>query len=797
MNPLQRTMRIAYFNIRIGFGIILMLAPLLICGSPVCAAVPVDEKALAPISGLVEEAVKDGRIPGAVVLIGTKEKIIYHRAFGWRSLRPDKTPMTEDVIFDMASLTKVIATTTAVMQLVEKGRLDPDQPAAEYWPAFGKYGKNKITLRHLLTHYSGLRTEPKLKLHTQGHAAMLRAVEAEKPLHPPGQVYSYSDLNFIILGEIVRRISGLPLDHYCALHIFGPLGMKDTQFGPSGSLAGRIAPTIEIDGKLLCGEVHDPVCRRMGGVAGHAGVFSTADDLATFARMMLNSGRAGDKEILRSSTVDRMTFPQSPRGKAKLRGFGWDLQAPFAANANDLSAVGAYSHLGYTGTGLWIDPITGLYLIVLTSRVHAPGGGNVRELREDIRNQLGKAVGSLSGEYVLHERPSLSPYVTLNKTGLSVPVGRVETGIDVLEKQQFAPLSGLKVGLITNHTGRNNAGIRTIDLLYKAQGVKLAALFSPEHGMDGLADAAVLSSLDRRTGLPVYSLYGSTRKPLSEWLEGIDALVFDIQDAGVRFYTYISTMYYAMDAAAKRGIPFFVLDRPNPINADMVEGPISDDIPRSFTAVFPLPVRHGMTAGELASMFNAEDKIGADLRVIRMDGYNRRMWHDETGLAWINPSPNLKSLQEAILYPGVALVEGANVSVGRGTATPFEIMGAPWIRSKQLLSYLENRGIPGVTFATAEFNPSSGIFHGQPCHGVRIQLTDRWKLQPVQLGVEIIAALYQLYPESFKLDHTLGMIGSRQVLRDVRAGKDARLIAASWQASLDKFRILRSGYLLY
>jgi len=777
--------------------IMLVLLCLIIFSSPAPAVQPLDETALAPISGIVEQAVMDGRIPGAVVLIGTNEKIIYRRAFGWRSLRPDKTPMTEDVIFDVASLTKVVATTTAVMQLVEKGKLYLDAPAARYWPAFKKNGKGKITLRHLLTHYSGLRVEPKLKPGLQGSPAILQAVISDKPLHPPGQVYSYSDLNFIILGEMVRRASGLSLDRYCALHIFEPLEMKDTLFNPPASLADRIAPTVEREGGLLCGEVSDPISYRMGGVAGHAGVFSTADDLGAFARMMLNSGRAGEKVLLKHATIEMMTMPQSPRGKARFRGFGWDLQAPFAANAEDFSPVGAYNHLGYTGTGLWIDPVTGIFLIVLTNRVHAAGGGNVRELREDIRKQLEKAVGPLSGEYMIKRRPALSPFVTSDKKALSGQPGPVETGIDALEKQKFAPLQGLRVGLVTNHTGCNAAGIRSIDLLHEASGVRLVAVFTPEHGLDGMADAPVPSMKDIRTGLPVYSLYGSNRQPLKEWLEGLDALVFDIQDAGVRFYTYISTLHYAMESAAEKGIPFFVLDRPNPINADVVQGPLSDGIPRSFTSCFSLPVRHGMTVGELARMFNAEDRIGADLRVIRMNGYSRLMWYDETGLAWINPSPNLRSLQAATLYPGVAIVEGTNVSVGRGTPTPFELLGAPWMRSAQLATYLEQRRIPGVQFFAADFTPSSGIFKGRLCSGVRISLTDRKILDSPYLGVELAAALYRLYPEYFKLTATLGMIGSRQVLDDVRAGKDPRAIAASWRDSLEEFQRLRSAYLLY
>ena len=785
MNQLQRGKRRHRFQFRIGSRIILILAGLLIFSSSASASdsFRLDHTALEPISGIVDQAVKDGKIPGAVILIGHGDQVVFRKAFGWRTLYPAMAPMTENVIFDTASLTKVIATTSAVMHLVERKKLSLDAPAARYWPEFRKYRKGGITLRHLLTHYSGLRVEPKLGPHINGLTAVLKTVASEKPLHPPGLSYQYSDLNFIILGEIVRRVSGLPLDRYCSLHIFEPLRMKDTAFRPAASSLDRIAPTVYRDGQLLCGEVHDPVCHRMGGIAGHAGLFSTADDLAVFARMMLGGGRAGKITILRPETVEMMTIPQSPPGKARFRGLGWDMEPPSAGSAGGLFPAYGYSHLGYTGTGIWIDPLTGTYLILLTNRVHSNGGGSVKELRQSVRKHLAEAVRS-----TFLSREGAAP---------AAAACNVDTGIDVLERENYASLTGLRVGLITNHTGRNASGIRTIDLLHRAPGVKLAAIFSPEHGIDGIADAAVPSTQDGITGLPIYSLYGGNRRPAKETLEGLDALVFDIQDAGARFYTYISTMGYAMESAAERGIPFFVLDRPNPITADDVQGPISDRGTRSFTSYFPLPIRHGMTVGELARMFNAGHTIGADLRVIRMRGYSRKMWFDETGLTWINPSPNLRSLTEATLYPGVALLEGANVSVGRGTETPFELVGAPWVRSSDLFGYLEHRRIPGIHFSIAEFTPESGIFQGRMCHGVRLMLLDREILNPTRMGIEIIAALHRLYPKSFHLDKTLGMIGSRQVLKSIRAGHDPRVIEASWQDSLETFRKFRADYLLY
>jgi uncharacterized protein YbbC (DUF1343 family) len=336
-----------------------------------------------------------------------------------------------------------------------------------------------------------------------------------------------------------------------------------------------------------------------------------------------------------------------------------------------------------------------------------------------------------------------------------------------------------------------------LDLLWHAPGVRLKAIFSPEHGLAGTADCKIPSSREQTTGLPVYSLYGTDKKPTTDMLKDLDGLVFDIQDAGARFYTYISTMGYAMEAAAKSGLVFVVLDRPNPLTASVVQGPVPDQARRSFTEYFPLPVRHGMTVAELATMFNAEYKLGVDLRVVKMEGYTRNSWFDETGLTWINPSPNLRSLTQATLYPGVALAEGANVSVGRGTPTPFEILGAPWIEGDHLARALNDRHIKGVRFSPASFTPVSDIYKQCPCRGVRMTVTDRHLLDSPLLGIEILSALYRLYPKRFALDHTLGLIGDRGILFAIKEGRDPQTIARSWQEKLGLFVVRRSKFLLY
>jgi uncharacterized protein YbbC (DUF1343 family) len=766
-------------------------------------AIPgLNEKQLTAIAGIVDKAIRSAKIPGAVILIGNQGKIVYRRAFGYRAIKPKRLPMTVDTIFDLGSLTKVIATTTAVMQLVEKGKVRIEDRVAEHWSEFKVNGKEEITVRELLTHYSGLRPSLELVPKWAGYDAVLKMVTAEKPFSTPGTRFIYSDINFIILGELVRQISGQSLDVYCAEHIFKPLGMKNTRFKPSPSLRSRIAPTQHQHGnkgKILWGEVHDPVAYNMGGVAGHAGLFSTADDLAIFSQALLDRGTMKGVSILSPLTVEKMTVPQTPPNKMVLRGLGWDIDSPFASNRGELFPVGSYGHTGFTGTSIWIDPVSKTYIIILTNRLHPDGKGDVGSLRSQIATLVASALKPVSAEEILSTHRSLTGYYELMKSNRihGFRDGKVQTGIDVLNAQKFAALSGLCVGLITNHSSLDSEGRRTIDLLFKASEVRLVSIFVPEHGLSGKIEERVSSSIDLATELPVYSLYGEVDRPTEKMLNGLDALVFDIQEVGVRFYTYVTTMAYAMEASAKKGIAFYVLDRPNPITGSVVQGPVMDRDLRSFVGYFPMPIRHGMTVGELASMFNAENQIGVKLNVIKMRGYQRTDWYDETGLLWVNPSPNLRTLNQTILYPGVAMVEGTNVSVGRGTDTPFELLGAPWIKGRELADYLNGRKIQGVRFMPIDFTPRANRFENQLCHGVQIVLVDRHALDSPALGVEIASALYRLYPNDFQIDKTLPLIGSREVLQAIKEGQDPVSIVQSWQTSLEMFSKLRAKYLLY
>ncbi|HEV2426435.1 MAG TPA: exo-beta-N-acetylmuramidase NamZ domain-containing protein [Terriglobia bacterium] len=758
---------------------------------------------LAAIAPVIQQAIRERKMPGAVVLIGHNGRIVYRRAFGYRALVPRRLPMRVDTIFDLASLTKVIATNTAVMQLLEQGKLRLEDPVADYWPEFGANGKGEITVRELMTHYSGLPPDLELEPTWSGYETAMRMIEQASPVFPPGTRFMYSDVNYETLGELVHRLSGEPLNVYCARHIFKPLRMRSTMFLPPASLRMRIAPTQYENGDhgpMLWGVVHDPTARDMGGVAGHAGLFSTGDDLALFAQMLLDGGRSHGVRVLTAPSVDKMTAPQTPPFKMAVRGLGWDIDTPFSSNRGDLFSVGSYGHTGFTGTSIWVDPFSRTYVILLTSAVHPEGMGNVIALRSEIADIAAAAYARMPTAKELAARPTVTSYYEiLNSYRTPAPANdKTETGIDVLESQEFAPLAGLRIGLITNQSGRDAAGRRTIDVLNSAPGVKLVAIFSPEHGIQGTADEKVSSSRDAATGLPIYSLYGETNRPADEMLAGLNALVYDIQDAGVRFYTFETTLGYTLESAAHKGLAYFVLDRPDPLGGFNVEGPLLDADQRSFVGYFAEPVRQGMTVGELAQMFNAEQHLGAKLTVIKMRNWHRTDWFDETGLAWANPSPNLRDMTEVALYPGIGMIEGSNVSVGRGTDRPFEVVGAPWVDGKKFSDYLNARRIQGVRFVPADFTPSSSRFSGQVCHGVQIDLVDRDALDSPELGVELSAALFKLFPNDFKLDSTLPLTGSRAVIDGIRQGRDPRRLAYEWeQNQLQAFRRMRAQYLLY
>jgi uncharacterized protein YbbC (DUF1343 family)/CubicO group peptidase (beta-lactamase class C family) len=760
------------------------------------------------IEPLVNAAIARHELPGAVVLIGRGDAVVYTRAFGQRAVEPAGEPMTADTVFDLASLTKVVATTTSIMQLVESGRIRLNDPVARHIPEFARYGKDAITIRHLLTHTSGLRPDLELDVEFSGADEAIRRAAEEVPTAPPDERMVYSDINFFLLGDIVRRVSGERLDRYAKTHIFDPLGMKDTMFLPPESLRSRIAPTERCRGlgwpcadpstPFLRGVVHDPTARRMDGVAGHAGLFSTAADLSRFCRLLLNHGSLDGARILAPATVDRMIAPSTPAGMRDVRGLGWDIDSSFSSNRGELFPVGSFGHTGFTGTSLWMDPQSKVYVVFLSNRVHPDGKGDVTPLRARVATV---AAAALLTDADLRSRPAFARPEPASPAPRSARAPHPPTlaGIDVLAAESFGRLRGKRVGLVTNQTGRSRTGASTIDLLASATDVKLVTLFSPEHGIRGQLDQEnVASSRDDKTGLPIHSLYGTTRRPTDAMLQGIDTLVVDLQDVGVRFYTYSTTMAYVLEEAAKRHLPVVVLDRPDPVNGFDIEGPLLDASAVSFIGYMPMPVRHGLTMGELARLYNGENHIGADLTVVAMKNWRRDDWFDETSLPWFNPSPNMRNLVAATLYPGVGALEYSNISVGRGTDTPFEQLGAPWIDGPALSAALNAHELPGVRFYPVTFTPAAGQkFGGEECHGVFLIVTDRDRLRPVRVGVEIAAALVKAYGGKFTLEQSASLIGASATIEKIRAGVDPAQIAASWRGDEEKWRLLRSRYLLY
>jgi uncharacterized protein YbbC (DUF1343 family)/CubicO group peptidase (beta-lactamase class C family) len=803
------------------------------------------------IDALVEADIKDKKLPGAVVLVGHKGKIVFRKAYGNRSLVPAVEKMTVDTIFDLASLTKVVATTTSIMKLVEEGRLRLNDTIGKYIPDIDDPQVKRVTIQQLVTHTSGFAPDFDLKEKWIGRDGMLAALKKEKLRTPPGTRFVYSDINFITLAEIIQRISGDSVADFAAKSLFAPLSMASSGFRPFGlnempKLSNtNVAPTENIRGqnsylgskfegdeatgnRVLRGQVHDPTAFRMGGVAGHAGLFSTADDLARFCQMLLNGGIAPvgtgngsdrvSRRILSANTVARMTAPIVVSETGETRGLGWDINTAFSSNRGELFPLGSFGHTGFTGTSIWIDRVSQTFVIFLSNRVHPDGKGDVTPLRAKVATVVASAVEdtpieafrlaeSVYASQVAAQLPGFKERLERSKNqltsvGSQMSAGNknvtVLNGIDVLERDKFKQLNGMRVGLVTNQTGRDLNGKPTIDVLKEAPNVKLVALFSPEHGIRGELDQAKINdSVDEKTGLPIYSLYGDTRRPKPEQLKDLDAVVYDLQDIGTRFYTYTATLRNVMEEAATLGKPIFILDRPDPINGMSVEGPIADEDKLSFIAAHTVPVRYGLTIGELGQMMNAERKIGADVRVIKMENWSRSMWFDETGQTWVNPSPNMRSLTEATLYPGIGLLETTNVSVGRGTDTPFEVVGAPYIDGRKLAAYLNERNLAGVRFVPVRFKPNASVFKDEELGGINIVITNRDSFNSVGTGLEISTALRRLYPNDWQVDKYLRLLVNQNVLENVKSGDAARDIEKAWQNDLSNFETRRSAFLLY
>jgi uncharacterized protein YbbC (DUF1343 family)/CubicO group peptidase (beta-lactamase class C family) len=761
-----------------------MRNPLLACFLPLlvtaCAAAEpakppaFDSARMAEADRLIDAAIEKGDIPGAVLLVGLGGQTVYRKSYGNRVVLPEKAAMTPDTIFDLASLTKVISTATSIMILADRGKITLTDPVAKHMPEFGQNGKDKITIEDLLLHRGGLIADNALKDYTDGRQRAWTNICDLKTIAPVGTKHIYSDVGFIVLGELVERVEGKRLGHFASESIYEPLGMTSTRYKPPQEWTNRIAPTEKRDGQWIVGVVHDPRAYWLEGVAGHAGLFGNADDLATFCWMILRGGEYMGHRILSERMTKEMVrgrwLPDGTNG----RGYGWDIDTAYAGPRGAIYPRGtSFGHTGFTGTSIWLDPASDSFVILLTSRLHPDGKGDTLALRSRIAT------------------------VTAEAIGLKKELQGVLAGIDVLARDQFKPLDGRKIALITNQTGRDRGGKRTVDLLFEAKNLKLVRLLSPEHGLFGVLDEKVGNSVDENTKLPVLSLYGETRRPTKDMLEGIDTLVFDIQDVGTRFYTYVSTLGYAMEEAAKNHIRVVVLDRPNPITGTRTDGPIADDDRLSFVAYKPLPLVHGMTVGELAMLVNAEHKIGCDLQVVKMEGWKRAMWFDETGLTWTNPSPNMRNATQALLYPAVGMLEYSNISVGRGADQPFEVLGAPWIDGPRLAADLNALKLPGLRFVPVEFKPASSKFKDELCKGVYIIVTDRQVVEPARTGLSIAWQLVRNHNRTFETQHMLKLICDFATYEAMMTASDPAKISETWKKEADEFAEMRKKYLMY
>ena len=771
----------------------LVLAVVLLGASAVSAQAP----DFGAVDDVAREAIQSGEIPGIVVLAGRGDEILLQRAWGFRRVFPDSQPMAVDTIFDIASLTKPLGTSLAVMSLVERGAIKLDAPVGRYLSEFKKAQFNPVTIQRLLTHSAGFPAIPPPGAVHASSAETMRGIARLPFDYAPGTGTQYSDISFILLGEVVRRVSGQPLDRYLDRTVFKPLGLRDTAFKPPVAWRDRIAPTEWANGQMLVGEVHDPRARLLGGVAGHAGMFSTAADIARLCRMLVDGGTLDGVRILKPETV-RAMWTRTTDGSGS-RALGWDVSSVYARAMLPFFPPESVIHTGFTGTSVMIDPQTGIYLIVLTNRVHPNGGGaaKIRELRVRMAGAVG---GALFGTASLPPTEGDSAWPASDgpiERRLAPASDPVRTGLDVLARANFASLAGYSVGLVTNHTGIDARGRRNIDLLASAPGMRLTAIFSPEHGLGGDANTDVPHTRDAATGVPVWSLYGPIKRPSAAMLKDVTLLVFDIQDVGVRYYTYLTTLVYVMEEAARLGIPVVVLDRPNPITGRYVEGPLMDPDLASFTAPHTIPVRTGMTIGEFGRMAAAERRLNVSLTVVPMEGWDRARWYDETALPWVNPSPNIRSVTQALLYSGVGLLEATNLSVGRGTEAPFEVVGAPWIEPHGLARALNDLRLPGVRFDAVIFTPTADVYKNVPCSGVRLIVTDREAIRPVTVGLAVGRVLRERYRSQFKAEPIQNLLVNRSTMWAFLRGEPLPRVAAWAEAARASFLNRRASYLIY
>jgi uncharacterized protein YbbC (DUF1343 family) len=722
---------------------------------------------------VVESAIRRGELPGGVVVVGDHRGLRYREAFGERTAGE---AMTTDTRFDLASLTKPL-TAASIMVLAERGVVDLRAPVSRYLREFQRPDKRAITLEQLLLHTSGLPKVNPLSACEHGRGHVRAAIARERLLTPPGAHFEYSDLGFILLGEVVESVTSMSLDTFASSQLFAPLGMRDTSYRPAPGEAMRCAPTELRDDILIRGVVDDPRAFRLDGVAGHAGVFSTVDDLGRFARMLLNGGQLESVRVFSDETVSTFTAPHAVEGAVRTLGF--DLQSSYALGRGRTMSARAFGHGGYTGTSLWIDPAHDLFVILLSNRVHVGPKGNI--------HPLASAIADLALRAANAEKARTQTEGAAKR--------HLKVGIDILEEEAFARLRGRKVAVLSHLPARDAASVSTVNAIAQAREVTLRAIFSPEHGLSAQAEGKVANS--KLFSVPVHSLFGKTRAPSPEMLAGVETVVMDLVDVGTRFYTYMATALAVAEAAGALGIDVLVLDRPNPLGGTRVEGPVSEPAFESFVNYHPLPLRHGMTAAELLRFLIDARSLAVRLHVVEVEGWNSADLFSATGLTWFPPSPNLPTPEQALLYPAIGLVEGTNVSVGRGTPRAFSVLGAPFMKGAALAKALSDANLPGVTISATRFRPLVGPFRGQMLDGIGVSLGDAAAYSAERTGLAIAATLRALYPQDWDSTRVGQMIASQATIDALQRGAPLEELVTAGDANLPRFLEQRAKALLY
>lgn len=645
----------------------------------------------------IRASIDSGQIPGAVILVGRGGQVLFHKAVGMADVSSGDLLTTEH-LFDAASLTKPLVTAVSVLLLAQEGKIGLQAPVSEYLPV---EFEDPPTIEHLLTHHSGL---PAV-IEAEGLPESLLKVKQQSR---PGERFLYSDVGFMLLQQVVEKQSGQSLDDFYKDRIARPLELRDALFLPRER---KCVPTYGV----APGRVHDPRARYLGGVAGHAGLFATALDV--------HKELVGLNRVLEPEYRELLFRPA--RGGRTL---GLDQETRFStARGERFSPLTSAGHTGFTGTSFWWDEPTGIHVVLMSSRLHPDNEGDVRGLRS--------RVATLVGEHFLGRQ--------------------VKTGLDVLAESNFDTLRGKKVGFVLNQTSRDRFGRHLSELIAGRSDFTTTALFTPEHGLLGVRDEKIEHGFHQGLQVPIYSLYGETRKPKREWLEELDLLVFDLQDVGVRYYTYISTLKGILEVARETGTEVMVLDRPNPLGGQVFDGNLARSF--SFIACDALPTVHGLTVGEAGRFLNRE--IRAELAVQRMRGWARDMTWEQTGLSLFSPSPNLAELEAIQLYPVLGQMEWCEVSVGRGTNSPFRVIGAPYVKDPTSLAAAINELFGERIVARPRyFAPRESKFANQVCGGVELLPNGRLR-EPAQLGLMLAELFENRYPGQFHRDKMIRHLG--------------------------------------